>query len=80
MTALTWCLAAASLLGVCLNIRRLRASFAIWIVTNAAWAVIDWRAGLPAQAALMTAYCGLAVVGFLHWRERSVSDPAASSE
>lgn len=81
MTAITWTLAALSLAGVVLNIRRHRTSFAIWTVTNAAWAVIDLRAGLPAQAALMATYGVLAVWGLVAWREpRTTPDPAVRPE
>ena len=68
MSLLHWLLAAASLTGVVLNIRRRRACFAIWTVTNATWSVVDARAGLPAQAALMAVYAALAVWGFAAWR------------
>jgi len=80
MTALTWVLAVASLSGVVLNIYKRRESFAIWTVSNATWAVIDWRAGLPAQAALMAAYCGLAVFGLWRWRPQKSPDPVAPPE
>ena len=39
-----WMLTAASLVGVVLNIKKNKACFAIWAVTNAAWAVIDYTA------------------------------------
>ena len=73
MSALHWLLAAASLVGVVLNIRRRRACFAIWTATNAGWCGIDLQAGLLAQAALMAAYAGLAVWGFLAWRQPAPS-------
>jgi nicotinamide riboside transporter PnuC len=63
-----WFLAAASLVGVVLNIRKRRACFALWTGTNATWAVVDWHAGLHAQAALMAVYAGLAVWGWIAWR------------
>ena len=68
MTPLHWLLAAASLVGVVLNIRRRRTCFAIWTVTNASWCVVDARAGLGSQAVLMAVYAGLAVWGFVAWR------------
>jgi len=68
VSPLHWLLAAASLVGVVLNIRRRRACFAIWIATNAAWCAIDMAAGLPAQAMLMAVYTGLAMWGYVAWR------------
>ena len=62
-----WMLTAASLVGVVLNIKKNKACFAIWAVTNAAWAVIDYNAGLTAQAALFAVYFVLAVWGLIEW-------------
>jgi len=63
-----WMLTAASLIGVVLNIKKNKACFAIWAVTNAAWAVIDYTAGLTAQAALFAVYFCLAIWGLVEWR------------
>ena len=63
-----WMLTAASLVGVVLNIKKNKACFAIWAVTNAAWAVIDYTAGLKAQAALFAVYFCLAIWGLVEWR------------
>jgi len=68
MTPLHWLIAAGSLTGVVLNIRKRRVCFAIWTVTNAAWCAIDAGAGLVAQSCLMGIYAGLAVWGFFAWR------------
>ena len=68
MTLWHWIVAAASLTGVLLNIRRRRESFAIWFGTNSTWCVIDATAGLHAQATLMGVYAGLAVWGYRAWR------------
>lgn len=65
---MTWILAAASLAGVWLNIRRDRRCFAVWTGTNATWAGVDFAAGLPAQGCLMLVYAGLAVYGWRAWR------------
>lgn len=65
---ITWALAALSLLGVVLNIRKRRACFALWIVTNTSWAVVDYDRGLPAQAALFAVYAALAIWGWFAWR------------
>ena len=66
---MTWALAVASLSGVVLNIRRSRWCFAIWTVTNATWAGVDFAAGLPAQGCLMLVYTGLAVWGWVAWSD-----------
>ena len=68
MSPLHWLLAAGSLTGVVLNIRKRRACFAIWVATNAAWSAVDFAHELYAQSALMAVYAGLAVWGWFAWR------------
>ncbi len=65
---LYWLTAAASLVGVWLNIRKLRSCFAVWLVCNGIWAVADFAHGLPAQAALQAVYFGLSIYGLYSWR------------
>ena len=64
---MTWILATASLTATWLNVRKVRACFAIWFITNICWAAVDIRHGLPAQAALMAVYAALAAYGYFHW-------------
>ncbi len=65
---MTWLVASASLFATWLNIRRVRACFAIWCCTNVAWACYDFAHELPAQGALMLIYAALAVCGWFAWR------------
>ncbi len=65
---MTWLVASASLVATWLNIRRVRACFAIWFVTNVSWASYDFAHKLPAQGALMLIYAALAVWGWFAWR------------
>lgn len=66
-----WILTAASLVGVILNIKKRKSCFIVWGVTNASWAVIDYNAGLTAQAALFAVYFVLAVWGLIEWGIKS---------
>lgn len=68
MSALTWLLACLSMSGVILNIRKDRRCFALWLVANSAWAVVDFAHDLPAQAALQSVYAGLSMHGWRKWR------------
>ncbi len=63
---MTWIVAAASLTATWLNIRRVRACFAIWCCT-VTWASYDFAHELPAQGALMLIYAALAVWGWFAW-------------
>lgn len=65
---MTWALTLLSLIGVILNIKKQKSCFLIWGFTNAAWAVIDFSAGLPAQGVLFALYFVLAVWGLIEWR------------
>ena len=67
---MTWLVATASVFATWLNIRRVRACFAIWFCTNVSWAVYDFAYGLPAQGCLMCVYACLAVVGWTTWGKR----------
>lgn len=64
---MTWLVATASLLATWLNIRRVRACFALWFCTNVTWAAYDFAHDLPAQGCLMIVYAGLAVWGWVAW-------------
>ena len=68
MDAVYWLTSVAALVGVVLNIRKHVASFWIWSVTNAVWAVADWRHGLPAPATLQAVYFALSLYGIRKWR------------
>jgi hypothetical protein len=69
-----WCLAALSLLGVILNIRHDRRCFAIWMVTNGSWAVVDAAHGIWGQAALQAIYFAMSVWGFIRWAHSPIQD------
>lgn len=63
-----WGLAALSLLGVVLNIRRDRRCFYIWAFTNASWCVVDVVHAVWSQAALMAVYFALSIWGLIQWK------------
>ena len=68
MQIFTWAMAALSLVGVVLNIKKRRECFYVWAVTNAAWVVIDIYHGIYAQAALLAVYFVLAIWGIFEWK------------
>lgn len=67
---MTWLLTALSLIGVVLNIQHRRECFALWLVTNVSWCVVDASVGLWSQATLQLVYAGLSVWGWLKWKEK----------
>ncbi len=73
---MTWIFTIISLVGVWLNIRKDRRCFYLWSCTNFAWAVVDFRAGLYAQAALFAIYFCLSIWGLWEWRQKHLSDDA----
>ena len=68
LTLLTWALAALSLAGTWLNIKKNPTGFAIWMFTNIQWAAYDLSIHEYAQGFLFTVYAILAVYGYLEWR------------
>ncbi len=68
MVTIGWIITALSILGVVLNIYKMRTCFYIWSVTNFAWMIIDWRAGLYSQSALFAVYFVLAIWGIIKWK------------
>jgi len=66
-----WTLAALSIVGVVLNIRRRRECFIVWCATNAAWTVVDVVHQVWAQAALQFVYFLLAIWGLIEWKKHS---------
>lgn len=65
---LTAALTALSIVGVILNIRRIRACFYVWAVTNFCWMAVDFYREIYAQAALFLVYFALAIYGAFEWR------------
>lgn len=68
-----------ALVGVVLNIKRKIACFYIWLFTNAAWAVVDFVKGIPAQGILFTIYTGLAVWGIMEWKKDGSRDASKNT-
>lgn len=64
----TWTLAALSVVGLILNIKKLRSCFPIWAVTNVCWMIYDYSIGAHAQSALFAVYLGLSVWGMIQWK------------
>lgn len=66
---LTSLLTVLSIIGVILNIRKMRICFYIWAFTNASWMVIDFYKEVYAQSALFFVYFVLAIWGIYKWRK-----------
>jgi len=62
-----WVLAGFSLLGVYMNIKKLKVCFAIWFFTNMSWFLFGLYHGHTGFAFLMFIYTGLAVYGYREW-------------
>lgn len=74
-----WIVSGISLLGTILNANRNRFGFYAWLVTNAFWVVVDFKAGLYSQAALFFAYFILAIVGIVQWKKKENIDKQAET-
>jgi membrane protein implicated in regulation of membrane protease activity len=74
MNIMLWLLTVLSLIGVVLNIKKKKVCFVIWGITNLAWAIIDFRADIPAQGVLFLIYFCLAIWGLVEWRTEKLND------
>jgi nicotinamide riboside transporter PnuC len=70
MDIFTWIITILAIVGVVLNINKRVEGFYLWVGSNLAWGVIDYNAGLYAQAVLFIVYTGLSVWGIIEWRKK----------
>ena len=66
----SWIIAALSIVGVILNIKKNKFCFVIWAGTNGFWTAYDYSIGAYAQAALFGVYFTLALWGLWEWEAR----------
>lgn len=76
-----WFMSFWSLVGVYINIHKIKWCFVIWAFTNIVWAIVDFRAGIPEQGTLMSVYFLLAIYGLWNWHRegKNVSKHSDSS-
>ncbi len=67
---LMWIVTTLSIIGVILNIKKIRACFFIWAVTNSLWSIYDFSIGAYAQSALFLVYTVLAIWGIYEWKKK----------
>ena len=70
MKYFSWIVTIMSIIGVYLNIKKLKACFYIWAFTNFSWMLIDFYFGLYSQAFLFAVYFTLAIYGIYEWRKQ----------
>lgn len=63
----TWTLTVAATIALIANIKKKRWCFAVWILTNAGLAIINWRLQLYAQSVLFMVQGVFAVWGLVEW-------------
>ena len=71
-----WLLAALSLAGTWLNVRRDRRSFLFWIVANCGWIGHNAARADYAQAVLFSVFLSLALWGWFAWSDVAQPPPA----
>ena len=74
-----WALTAISIIGVILNIKKKRLGFVFWIFANGAWAVVNFKAGIPEQGFLFVVYLALAIYGYFAWADEKEPQKCAVS-
>ncbi len=68
----TWVIAALSLIGVMLNIRKDKRCFIFFAIGNAGWIVIDMMIGLYAQVLLFSVLTVFSLYGYITWRREEI--------
>jgi len=63
----TWIIAILALVGTYLNVKRNKYGFALWMLTNLYFSILNMRLGSYPQSALFFVYFMLAVYGFFSW-------------
>ena len=66
-SAFAWAATAIALAGTVLNVRKARACFALWTVTNVMWLAWDLAHGLPSRAVLDAVQLAMAAWGWIEW-------------
>ena len=70
MTLISWLFALIALIGVVLNIQKLRYCFYLWIVSNAGNAIYAASKEAWSLAALFIVYFALSIWGVIKWRNQ----------
>ena len=68
-----WIITLMAIAGVVLNVKRRIEGFYLWTISNIGFVVVDYYAGLNAQAVLFIVYTGLSIWGIIEWRKKDVS-------
>ncbi len=68
MTTTTILLTIISLLGTVLITKQEKRGFILWAIANTGWIVVDYQAGVYAQAFLFAVNLVLAVWGYVRWQ------------
>ena len=69
LEAFSWMIALIALYGTYLNANQKREGFYYWLVSNSAFALINFSDGKLAQGSLFFVYTILAVVGIKNWKK-----------
>jgi len=62
-----WIIFCVALSGLVMNIRKKRAGFVLWLISNGYWAVYNWRAGEYEQGLLFLIFWFMSIIGFFAW-------------
>jgi len=65
-----WAITVLSTVGVVLNIYKNKWGFFCWCITNAAWAVIDFKKGIPEQGVTFLIFFLTSLWGFIFWSKQ----------
>jgi len=58
---------ALSIIGVILNIYKIKEGFIVWMFTNVSWIIIDFYEGLYEQIPIFIVFTGSCIWGYRKW-------------
>lgn len=71
MQIISWTTTVLCLIGTVLNVKKLKSCFAIWLVGNILWIIVDIANGMWSRAVLDIVQGGLALWGIIEWKKEN---------
>lgn len=75
--SIPWILTALSMIGAVLNMVKLPAGQAVWVVSNIGWVVVFYLGGNRPATALFCFYLATSIIGVFWWKRRARADELA---
>lgn len=65
-----WLATILTLVGVILNIKKIRYGFLVWLVANILWAYIQYQVGIYGMFICQIVFCFTCIWGWVEWSKK----------